>query len=219
MQKLTHSDTGDRSSKASGAATRTSERKKPILDRGVKRVKSLLRAAEQCFAEVGYGAASMTAVARRANAPIGSLYQFFSTKESVAVALIEQYVAELKTCWDSLSTDGPHDDYAKFARQLVTTTLEQIDRQPAFSTLEDAQANFGLRPGNHDELLLAVIGLIGRLAPSASAAMRDKLGLITFQMLKAAYALHQNDNEIKGDIDVVVEMSSIIAGYLRRNIT
>jgi AcrR family transcriptional regulator len=199
-------------------AGRTSERKKPVLDRGVRRVKALLAAAEQCFAEVGYGAASMTAVARGANAPIGSLYQFFPTKESLAAALIEQYVVELKCCWNSLDTTGPHGDYTAFSRQLVTETLKQIDRQHAFSTLEDAQANFGLRPGNHDELLLAVIALIGRLTPTTSVAMRGKLGLITFQMLKAAYALHQNDNEIRGDIDVIDEMSSIIAGYLRRNI-
>ena len=52
--------------------------------RGRERVAALLAAAATVFAERGYEAATMTEVAARAGASIGSLYQFFPTKELLA---------------------------------------------------------------------------------------------------------------------------------------
>jgi AcrR family transcriptional regulator len=42
------------------------------------------------FAEKGYDAVTMTEVAARAGAPIGSLYQFFPSKETLADALLDR---------------------------------------------------------------------------------------------------------------------------------
>ncbi|MHC5543980.1 TetR/AcrR family transcriptional regulator, partial [Singulisphaera rosea] len=52
---------------------------------------SLLEAAISLFAEKGYDAVTMTEVAAKAGAPIGSLYQFFPGKEALADAVIERF--------------------------------------------------------------------------------------------------------------------------------
>ena len=49
----------------------------PKRQRGKQRVAELLAAGAAVFAEKGYAAATMTEIAARAKAPIGSLYQFF----------------------------------------------------------------------------------------------------------------------------------------------
>src|SRR5689334_19652309 len=72
----------------------TSPRRKPRQKRGERRVADLVSAAAGEFAEVGYDAATMSAIARRAGASIGSLYQFFPNKESLARALRTQYAQE-----------------------------------------------------------------------------------------------------------------------------
>ena len=51
----------------------------------------LLEAAVTLFAEKGYDAVTMTEVAARAGAPIGSLYQFFPSKESLADAFLDRF--------------------------------------------------------------------------------------------------------------------------------
>src|SRR3984957_10377644 len=67
----------------------------PKRARGKQRVAELLEAAAAVFAEKGYEAATMTEIAARARAPIGSLYQFFPAKEALADMLVQNYVALL----------------------------------------------------------------------------------------------------------------------------
>src|ERR1700761_293952 len=69
--------------------------REPKRARGKQRVAELLQAAAAVFAEKGYEAATMTEIAARAGAPIGSLYQFFPVKEALADSLVQNYVAVL----------------------------------------------------------------------------------------------------------------------------
>src|SRR5277367_1600945 len=67
----------------------------PKRQRGKQRVAELLTAGAAVFAEKGYEAATMTEIAARAGAPIGSLYQFFPTKGALADTLVQNYAALL----------------------------------------------------------------------------------------------------------------------------
>src|ERR1700678_475473 len=69
----------------------------PKRARGKQRVAALLEAAAAIFGEKGYEAATMTEIAARAGAPIGSLYQFFPSKEVLADTLVQNYVALLES--------------------------------------------------------------------------------------------------------------------------
>jgi AcrR family transcriptional regulator len=84
----------------------TGEAKAPSRARGHARVASLLEAAGAEFALKGYEATTMTAIAARAKSSIGSLYQFFPTKEQVAGTLFEQYVTELEAVFGRLSEEA-----------------------------------------------------------------------------------------------------------------
>src|SRR5579884_3736875 len=70
---------------------RDEPRRIPRQARGERRVAELLKAAAGVIAEVGYEAATMSAIAERAGAPIGSLYQFFPNKQSITHALRTEY--------------------------------------------------------------------------------------------------------------------------------
>src|SRR5258708_20253019 len=74
---------------------------------GRRRVAALLEAAGAVFAEKSYDAATMTEVAARAGSAIGSLYQFFPTKELLADALIPQYAPPPSTPLASLAGRAP----------------------------------------------------------------------------------------------------------------
>ena len=72
-------------------SSRIAQARTPRRRRGEVRVAALLKSAAATFAEKGYEAATMTEIAARADAAIGSLYQFFPSKEAVAAALLERY--------------------------------------------------------------------------------------------------------------------------------
>lgn len=68
----------------------------PTRERGRRRVETILAAASEIFAEKGVGASTMAEVAARSATHVGSLYRFFPTKEALADALLERYVARVR---------------------------------------------------------------------------------------------------------------------------
>src|SRR5882757_10141102 len=74
-------------------------RRIPRQERGERRVAELLEAAASEFAEVGYDAATMKAIAKRAGASIGAVYQYFPDKAAVASALRTRYANEMEERW------------------------------------------------------------------------------------------------------------------------
>jgi AcrR family transcriptional regulator len=71
-------------------------RRTPTQARGQERVEAILEAAALEVDAVGYDAATTNAIARRAGASIGSLYQFFPNKAALMHALAVRYTEELK---------------------------------------------------------------------------------------------------------------------------
>ncbi len=63
----------------------------------------LLDAAERCFAERGYHATTVDAIAERAGVSKGAFYWHFETKRDVFTALIDRMVGELHPRWLELA--------------------------------------------------------------------------------------------------------------------
>ncbi len=69
-------------------------RKTPRQERSRVTVDAILEAAAQVFESRGYAAGTTNHIAERAGVSIGSLYQYFPDKESVANVLIERHMQE-----------------------------------------------------------------------------------------------------------------------------
>src|SRR5512138_188963 len=74
--------------------TRLTPRKQPVQQRSRATVESILTAASQVFAEQGYAAGTTNRIAERAGVSIGTLYQYFPNKETLAVRLLERHVEQ-----------------------------------------------------------------------------------------------------------------------------
>src|SRR6185437_7454606 len=79
-----------------------SVRVKPQQERATRRLANFLDAAAELFAEIGYEAATMTAIAERSGSGIGTLYHYFPDKQSMAFALLNQYAQEIEAYWKPL---------------------------------------------------------------------------------------------------------------------
>lgn len=75
-------------------AARLEPRKPPVQHRSRATVEFVLAAAAQVFEEHGYAGGTTNRIADRAGVSIGTLYQYFPSKEAIAVALLERHIAE-----------------------------------------------------------------------------------------------------------------------------
>jgi AcrR family transcriptional regulator len=163
-------------------------RRVPQQKRGEKRVQTLLDAAAAVIASSGYESATMSAIAVRAHASIGSLYQFFPSKESIAQALREQYCKELCTLWTS-SEGATHVSIDELVRSLILEMTAYLDARPALLPLFNASS------ASHDtsirDLLRERLARILRYhAPSLSKSRAILLATIILQVMKGMNELY-----------------------------
>jgi len=69
----------------------------------------ILNAAEKCFIESGFHAASMASIAETAGMSAGLMYRYFENKNAIVLAIIER---QLREAHESLSREKPASDLA-----------------------------------------------------------------------------------------------------------
>lgn len=73
---------------------RLEPRKKPVQGRSKATVEVILEAAAQVFEANGYAAGTTNRISERAGVSVGTLYQYFPSKEAIVVALLEEHLGQ-----------------------------------------------------------------------------------------------------------------------------
>jgi AcrR family transcriptional regulator len=168
----------------------TEPRRRPQRQRGHERVAALLEAAGSCFVEKGYEGTTMTEVAARAGAAIGSLYQFFPTKEALANALLEQYAQAVCAELKSFAAPSLRWTTAAWAEHLCAFLISFRKRHPAFLALVEsmpkpAADGLSIRRRVRAELQ----ALLAARAPHRSTEDILAMAVVVQQMMKGAAAI------------------------------
>ncbi len=125
---------------------RTSPRKQPRQQRSQATVEAILDATARVLCATGYDRASTNRVALAAGVSVGSLYQYFPSKEALVAALAERHIAQML--------------------ELVKTKLAEVASAPlavAVKTMIDAMfAAHAVDPKLH-KVLIEQVPRIGRL--------------------------------------------------------
>jgi AcrR family transcriptional regulator len=192
----------------------TGEAKAPRRARGHARVASLLEAASAEFAEKGYETTTMTAIATRANSSIGSLYQFFPTKEQVAGTLIEQYVTELEAVFDRLSKEALSLDVSLLAGRLTTLFVAFRTTHPAFVVLADAgDVALAEATGVRERLRKGIASVLAALAPQLSVKEALFRAVVVQHLMKAAVTL-SHDASVADQHAAMLDFQRVVKHYL-----
>ena len=107
----------------------------PQQERSTRRLAGFLDAAAELFVEVGYEAATMTAVAERSGSSIGALYNYFPDKQSIAFTLVNQYSQEMEAHWKPLMEQAEILTHAEFADLFIERITQFVQERPALSEL------------------------------------------------------------------------------------
>ena len=140
--------------------------------RGKQRMESLLRAAEEVFAEVGYDRATTNLIATRASVSPGTLYQFYANKEAMAEALAAKYAHELEGLHKTVFHGGiATTPLSELVDATVDPFLDFHRRAPAFEALFLAGAvslELGMRiKVLHDTVSSRILTLFEQRTPHA----------------------------------------------------
>jgi AcrR family transcriptional regulator len=187
--------------------------KAPKRARGVRRVAELLDAGAMLFAEQGYDATTMTQIAQRAGASIGSLYQFFPSKELLAEALFSRYVQRVAALLQDLVKRAPGLSPVRLADRLVDLMLDVRWDRDAAAALSSSVAGIVERRKPLRDATRRQIGAIlraanPRLAQQAAAAAAVIIG----HVLKIVPTLAKEEEE--GGQALVAQARKMLAAYL-----
>ena len=164
----------------------------PRQPRGRRRVANLLEAAAAEIGEAGYEAATMSSIARRAHASIGSLYQFFPNKVALVQALRGRYCEEFEQIWAPLSSEAEHLSLEKLVGRMADSTVLFIERHPAFLALLDAPCSTHSSTAIRERFQKLVASFLLARRPRMSREKALRLAVMILQTFKALNFLYRD---------------------------
>ena len=201
---------------------RLEPRKPPVQKRAMATVDEILSAAAQVFEVRGYAAGTTNRIAERAGVSIGTLYQYFPSKEAIAVALLERHIADTDHRlheWVGHMVAEQHGLRAAL-HDYVTGMLETHSGRPRLQhiLLEETplpeRVHRALLEAEH-HAAKTVAGLL-RLYPDVRHTHLEHAGLLlvqTVESLTHRFAAHP-DEQIITRIGLVDEIVTMLEAYL-----
>lgn len=188
--------------------------KAPSRSRGLKRVSALLDGAGAVFAEAGYDAATMTQIAARAGASIGSLYQFFPTKEHVAAALHARHLDALAGMLDLLADEVRGLPVDAAVEALFARFVAYLEANPAFLAVgERRNLDPAVKKEARARLRGRIAALLAAVEPPIAEARVASLAAVTLHLIRVAALLRADDDE-SVRAPAIAELRAMLKGHL-----
>lgn len=167
-----------------------SSRRVPQQARAERRVNELLEAAAAVIAEVGYEATTMTAVAERAGASIGAVYQYFPNKEAVVRALRLQYGDEMEARWTAVAHEASGSSIEALVERIFHVLVEFWDFRPAYIPLLSAPTRYRRDPASRNRLRGHFADLFRAIRPDLNAQEAFRIANVALQIVKGLHPLY-----------------------------
>jgi AcrR family transcriptional regulator len=185
----------------------------PQQKRSERRLAAFLDAAAALFAELGYEAATMTAIAERSASSIGALYNYFPDKQAIALTLVNQYGQELEAYWKPLIEQAAKLTHREFADLFIERITELVRQRPAYLSLVTAPVRFRRPPAAKKALWGAIGNAFRAKNPSLSEEHSVLAAKVTLQMVSGLMMLYA-EAAPKGKDLVVEEFKKVLTAYL-----
>jgi AcrR family transcriptional regulator len=190
----------------------------PKRARGKERVAKLLQAAAAVFAEKGYEAATMTEIAARADAPIGSLYQFFPVKAALADTLVQSYIALLAADLQVLEARADRIDTQTLVESLLGLLRAHPKERAAAQPLAEARTREeGRRPPFRQMLRGQIAAILRARAPTLGAEAAREMAIVMLQLMKASTMLSDEEG-LAGRAAGLRELRALAVQYLNQRL-
>lgn len=196
---------------------RASARKKPKQERSVAMVEALLEAAARVFVKEGYAKATTNRIAAAAGVSVGSLYQYFPSKDAIAVELLRRYRDGLVALVASRLEDASRETFPRIVRDLLRDLLHAEGINPALHRVLIEQV---LRTSARKEMLgfeERLEEVIVRALEASDAGVGLNHELAAFILVRVVLAIVQSvvvDRPRLNTPELVDELTRLVVGYV-----
>jgi AcrR family transcriptional regulator len=197
---------------------RTAPRKRPRQERSEATVDAIVEAAARVLATEGYEAATTNAIAKAAGTSVGSLYQYFPSKDAIAVELLRRFRADRIAFVRSRLEAVGQKPLESVVRALVSSFLQADGIRPElYRVLIDqvlrTSARHELR--GYEEKLEAIVALaLGRVNPPPQIADPDLAAFMIVRMVLALVVTANADAHRYSTEALANELTKLVVGYL-----
>ncbi len=182
---------------------RTRAAKIPRQSRGRARVDALVTSAAGVFAEKGFEAATMTEIAARAGASIGSLYQYFPVKDDVAAELHARQLDAFAAMLEELSATCSGEPVVCLADRLFEGLLAFLEENPSFVVVGNRRSiDPDVKRAARDRLRGLIAGLLTRAEPPVPEDRLKPLAAVLLHLIRVATML-------RADEDAAIRQSAV----------
>jgi AcrR family transcriptional regulator len=202
-------------------ATTTPLRRVPRQERSRRLVEGILDAAQRLVVERGVEALTTRDIAEAADAPVASLYQYFSDKEDVLLALGVRDMAEMD---NQVANDLAELEVVSISSLVRTTMLAFVSvyrRRPAFVEIYlRGRTNQAVHQFGRDHNLQVAQGLraFAIEAGLAQGNLSVKVAQLAVEVGDRVFQLAYSE-DVDGDGEMVEEGILLVTAYLERYAT
>jgi AcrR family transcriptional regulator len=188
--------------------------KRPRRRRGHERVAALIEAGAGVLAEKGFDAATMTEIAERAGASIGSLYQFFPTKEQLAAEIHARQLEALAAMLDELVGEAKGVAVEQAADRFFSRLVAFLEANPVFTVVTERRGiNPAVKKKARARLRGCVAALLAAVAPPVAPERRAALAAVILHLIRVAAMLKADDDVAIRD-SAIAEIKAMLRGAL-----
>ena len=189
------------------------ERRKPQQARATLRRANFLEVAARLIGETGYDAVTMKAIAEAAGASIGTLYDYFPDKPSLALGLLAQYADELDNYWAEVLQEPRIPSGVAFADFLVDALLEFVRSRPAYLPLLDSSVAYARTAAARQPLRSTIALALQKTYPQLAEQAALLAANVVVELIKALLAMYKRGSPKERQI-AVHEFKKLIRLYL-----
>jgi AcrR family transcriptional regulator len=181
-------------------------------------VESILAAAARVFVGHGFAKATTNRIAEAAGISVGSLYQYFPSKDAIAVELLRRYREHLVGLLSERAATATRANFRAFARALLGDLLRDPSIDPS---LQRVLIEAVLRTSARKEML----GFEDRLERTIAAALAAATDhrhpeVAAFILVRAVLAVVQgavaDRPQLNGEA-LLDELTELVVGYVERS--
>ncbi len=169
--------------------------------------------AARLIGEFGYESVTMTAVAERAGASIGTLYDYFPDKQALAQALAAKFAQEADQHWKALLAGSLAPERVDLADCLVEGAMTFLRERPAYLPLFGSPSITFRSPAARQHLRQTFAVALQKFSPELTSKCATLKAQVIVELLKAMFTVCKQVAPKHRD-DVKAEFKAIIGFYL-----
>jgi AcrR family transcriptional regulator len=158
-------------------------------ERGARRVETIVAVAAGLFASRGFDGTSMNAIAKASGLTIGSLYQYFPSRDAIIDAVAEQYLRTWRELKAEFVVRVASATLPEYFREGVTGMFELFSRYEGVKAFLDADPQRAPSVRAVQDEVAPFVPLLARYFPDAALDDIARASLIASSMARGAAAI------------------------------